>query len=216
MKSFFLSLLFVSSAFFSFAGKGVTVQQRYVSPGSDAKITVTWYIQDGKAKMKMDFGDSKVNTSTFFLPDYTNKQLLTYSDGPVPSDVQKAYFAVPLSKLELSKQMDVNRIKIERTGEMKEIGGFKCEKLIMTTNKTITEMWVTKDIKAEFYQNYPFFLNSFELLGLSEEKIKGIPMSSVTKDLSGRVINGYDFVSASTTELSDEDFKVPAGFVEAK
>jgi hypothetical protein len=41
-------------------------------------------------------------------------------------------------------------------------------------------------------------------------------MSSVTKDLSGRVINGYDFVSASTTELSDEDFKVPAGFVEAK
>jgi hypothetical protein len=46
--------------------------------------------------MKMDFGDSKVNTSTFFLPDYANKQLLTYSDGPVPSDVQKAYFAVPL------------------------------------------------------------------------------------------------------------------------
>lgn len=216
MKSFILSFLFVCVATVSFAGKGITLQQRYVSPGSDAKITVTWYIQDGRAKMKMDFGDSKVNTSTFFLPDYANKQLLTYSDGAVPSDVQKTYFAVPLAKLELSKQMEVSRIKIERTGEVKEIGGLKCEKLVMTTNKTVTEMWVTKDIKAEFYQNYPYFINSFELLGLSEEKIKGIPMSSVTKDLSGKVINAYEFVLAAVVEHSDAEFKVPAGFVEAK
>jgi hypothetical protein len=99
---------------------------------------------------------------------------------------------------------------------VKEIGGLKCEKLVMTTNKTVTEMWVTKDIKAEFYQNYPYFINSFELLGLSEEKIKGIPMSSVTKDLSGKVINAYEFVLAAVVEHSDAEFKVPAGFVEAK
>jgi hypothetical protein len=142
--------------------------------------------------------------------------LLMYAEGAVPAGAQKAYYSIPTQNIKADKQIDISRVKVERTGEMKTIMGVPCEKIIGRTNKTITEMWVTTVFKTDYYLFYPFFQNSFELLVLNEEKIQGFPLSSVTKDLTGKLIISTEVVSASITNLSASDFMVPAEYINSE
>ena len=50
---------------------------------------------------------------------------------------------------------------------------------------------------------------------MSEGKISGFPLSSFTKDESGKVINSYELISVSSTEILDEEFTVPAEYKSA-
>ena len=201
----------------TFAGKGIVVTQKFSSAANNgAAVTVTWYVTADNCKMKMDFSDSKVNTSTYFIPQTTNGRLITYSDDPTPSGLQKTYYEIPLQNIKGGSETNVTRVKVEHTGEVKIMSGISCEKLIVRTNKSSTEMWVTKDFKPAFYSFYNYFQNSFELMGLSEEKIGGVPLSSITKDNAGVVISQLDLLSANMQELNESDFKTPAGFVSAE
>ncbi len=53
-------------------------------------------------------------------------------------------------------------------------------------------------------------------MGLSEESIPGFPMETSTKDNTGEVISFTQFVSASNSNFSDADFKVPAEYKNAE
>lgn len=211
MRKLFLALSFSVASICAFAWEG-TIVQKYSAPGSNA-ITMTWYVTDNDCKMKMDFADGNVNTSTFFIPDLATSKLITYAEGGTQ---KKVFYTIPVAGIEPSKDMNASRVTVERTTETKAIGGLNCEKLIVKTNKNVTEMWVTKDFKPNFYKFFPYFRSSFELMGLYEDRIQGFPMSSVTKDLSGAVVAQNTFVSATSADLTDKDFKVPDGYVSAE
>ncbi len=207
--SLFTLLLFTASAF---AEKGIVVTQKYTDANVKANVTVTWYVTESSCKMKMEFADGKVNSMSWFIPDFGTNQLLTYAEGEVPANAKKSYFAIPIAGIKAAKSAAASAFKIERTGETKTIGGFNCEKIMANSGSTITEMWVTKDFKASFYKASSFFANSYELNALSSGNIAGVPLESTTKDLNGKVINAYSFVSASNTSLSVTDFIVPAEY----
>lgn len=211
---FFILALFLSLQ--SFAGKGIIVQQKMTGQGTlGAQVEATWYVSEEGCKMKLKFASDKVNTTTTFIADVAKSELLAFSEGAVPEGAKKSYFAVPTSKIETPKEFTASRVSVTKTGEIKELAGFKCEKIIMKTNQTETEMWVTKDVKVEFYRYIAFFRSSYELLALNEEKIKGFPISSVTRDLSGTVLSSYETISAKTADISTTEFKVPADFERA-
>ncbi len=207
--SLFVLLLFTA---FSFAEKGIVVTQKYTDANVKANVTVTWYVTESSCKMKMEFSDTKVNSVSWFIPDFGSNQLLTYTEGEVPKGAQKNYFAIPVAGIKAAKSATASAVKVERTGETKTIGGLNCEKMIATTGTTTTEMWVTKDFKTAFYKAASFFANSYELNALSGSNITGVPLESTTKDSTGKVINAYSFASASTTSLSATDFTVPADY----
>ena len=77
-------------------------------------------------------------------------------------------------------------------------------------------MWITTDFKPDFYKFYPYFQNSYELMGLNEEGIQGFPLQSVTKDISGNVLSSYSLVSVAQKDLSGADFAVPADYKSAQ
>ncbi|HLP49345.1 MAG TPA: DUF4412 domain-containing protein [Chitinophagales bacterium] len=207
-----LIILFVFAATALQAGNGLTVTQKYVAGASGQNIMVTWYVTASQCKMKMLFSDKDLNTNTFFIPDVAGGQLLTYSDGPVPVGVQKTYFAIPVQNI---KAKTAGGYTIQHTGETKLVSGINCEKIIATGASTVTEMWVTKDFTAPFYRFASFFKTDLALQVLSEAKLEGFPVSSVTRDLNGNVTSSSELVSASTTDLADAEFKIPAEYKSA-
>lgn len=198
-----------------FASKGLVVTQKLSDASlKGATVNVTWYVTETQCKLKMQFSDGNVKTTTWFIPNIETKQLLTYTEGAVPAGAEKVFYSVPAESIKGG--LNVSRVSVNKTGETKTISGIACEKIIIKTNRTTTEMWVTKDFKADFYKFYPFFLNSYELLGLNEEAIQGFPISSVTKDNAGAVISSYDLVSATSAELSASDLTVPSEYKSAE
>ena len=215
MKKIISIICLVLFVAFVFAGKGLVVTQKYSDANAKgSSVNVPWYVTQTQCKLKMEFSDAKVNTVTWFIPDVASSKLLTYTEGAVPSGAQKAFYSIPVQSIKAD--MNASRVSVNRTGETKTVSGMVCEKVIVKTNKSITEMWVTKDFKADYYKFSSFFQNSFELMGLSEEKIQGFPLSSTTKDNSGKVITSYDLISATSSELTESDFAVPAEYKSAE
>jgi hypothetical protein len=216
MKKIFSILGLMMFAVSLFAAKGLVITQKYFSEDLNGTVKVTWYVSETQCKMKMEFSDGKVNTVSWFIPDLTSNKLITYMEGNVPPSIQKTYFSIPVQTIEADKTMNASRVSVNRTGETKTVSGIVCEKIIVKTNKYATEMWVTKDFKADFYKFYPFFQSSFELLGLSEERMQGVPLFSTMKDNSGKVLISYELVSVTQTELTPADFTVPAEYKSAE
>ena len=215
MKHFIFLFSLLLAAAGSNAGKGIIVEQNFIQgTGTKTTVKVTWYITNDNCKLKMIFGDGNFSTTSCFIPDAANMQMISYNEGEVPEDEggKKTFFATPVSKINAGSEMNFSRIAVEKTGETKDIAGFKCEKVLVKTNKSETEMWVTVSFKPEFYKFVSFFPANTTLVGLNEGKIKGFPMQAVTKDLNGKVINSYQFVTAKETELNDGEFRVPDGY----
>jgi hypothetical protein len=210
-----LSIVFIIAVSTNlFATQGLVVTQKYTDASAKgATIQVTWYVTADQCKMKMSYADDKLNSNTYFIPDVAASKLLTYSDGQVPGATGNRYFSVPLQSIKPA--INVSRVSVTQTGETKPVGGILCQKVIVKTNISVTEMWVTQNFKADFYKFFPFFQNSFELMALNQESLQGVPLESVTKDLGGKVISSYQLVSASESDLTSADLSVPAGYQSA-
>ena len=206
-----ITFLFLLITATTFAANGLVVVQTYSTSVEGQQVSVTWYVTEAQCKLKMQFSDKDVNTTSYFIPAAKSSQLLTYSDGATPAGLSKVYYRIPVTDIKGA----VDGSLAERTGETKSIGGMNCEKVIAKSANSITEMWVTKDFKGDYYRFASFFKNSYELKALSESSIKGFPLSSITKDNSGKVISSYELVSVSSTEIADTEFKVPAEYKSA-
>ncbi len=202
---------------FAFAAKGLIVEQKYTSDNAiGSTILVTWYVTDDACKMKMTFSDGKVNTVSDFIPDRKGGQLLMFNEGNPTGGQAKTYFTMPTNKIQPPKDMETGSVKVTRTGETMEFGGIKCEKMVVSTTSTETEMWVTVEVKYNFYQYFPFFRSNYDILGLNSERIKGFPVKSITKNLQGKVVANYDLISVKQAEIADSEFVVPAEYKKAQ
>jgi len=108
-----------------------------------SEMVLTFAEQNMKTEMKM----GSIMTNTTIINGEQNKGLMLMS-GMVGKK------AVPMSKEDLEKENeespDENDLDIEKTGETKEIAGFQCEKIILTTEEgDAIEMWVTDEIKPK-------------------------------------------------------------------
>lgn len=207
MKRIIVASFFLFLAASSFAAKGYAITQKFKS-ASNAEVTVTWYVTDDKCKMKMVFGVEGKQSTAWFIPDLTTGELLTYNEANVAPGKEKMYTAIPLSSITGS----VANVSVHKTDETKDFGGLACEEFVMQSGTSETEVWVSKKFSPAFYKYYAFFKDHIAVTGLNQQRAKGFPMQAVTKDASGKVVNGYYFVSAQEVELSDADFKVPAEY----
>jgi len=206
-----ITILFYLIATLSHAEKGLLLTQKYSTSTEGQNIITTWYLTETKCKLKMQFSDNDVNTTNYFIPDLKSNKLLVYSDGATPEGVQPIYYSLPVQNI----KSDIEVLTVDRTGETKQISGFACEKVIAKGKNSITEMWVTKDFKSDYSRFASFFKSSYELKALSQGGLKGFPLVSTTKDSNGTVVSSYDLVSVSTTEISENEFKIPAEYKSA-
>lgn len=212
MKKIIFPTLLLMLSVSIFAQKGYVFTQKYITASPAADVSSTWFVTQDQCKMKLEYSNGTFKGTTYFVPDMSGSQLLTYNDGAVPQGVQKGFFRIPIAGIKGNDDQKVSRLSVSKTGESKTIGGLACEQYLIKTNKNETEMWVTKKFSPNFFQFHPFFVDHAALAGLFEDRIKGFPVESTTKDLSGKMINQYQLISAVESDLSTADFKVPAEY----
>lgn len=90
MKNIAFIIVALFTAMQAWAIDGIVFTQKYTSTANaGANITVTWYVAEGKCKMKMEYADKNMSTTTYFIPDAASGAILTYTDGAVPAGQNK-------------------------------------------------------------------------------------------------------------------------------
>ena len=112
-------------------------------------------------------------------------------------------------------------LSVRRTGEKEKIGGYTCERTIVTANDDpFVEMWVTDefDLGGQLFAFYEK-MNLFKHEPTEElEQFKGFPMKTVfTMDMGmGTVKNVSTVTKVVETSLKNSDFDLPKGLRKEK
>lgn len=98
-----------------------------------------------------------------------------------------------------------------RTGETKMFLGHEAEKWLMEDEEEDIEMWVAKDLGKFVMMNSP--MQKDKPAWYKEIEDEGFfPMLVINKDKSGNEIGRYEVTELKEQSLSEDLFKVPAGF----
>ncbi len=200
-------------SFFAHAGDAV-VKMKYIDANiKNAAVELTWFVNDVSCKMEMKYDFDGKSTSTVFIPDVPANNILMYdikADGK-----NKILFTLPVSTLKGDTRFLFHKSKTEVTKEEKNIAGIPCQKVIFTTERFVCEFWVATSLPdvsrwANFFQSYP------ELAAIADAELKGFPLASVIKDLSGKLIASFETISVNQSAISKEEFEVPQGYTKAE
>jgi len=213
MKNILLAFFILVFAFVANAGDAV-VKMKYIDANiKSANVELTWYVNATNCKMEMKYDFDGRSTSTVFIPDVPSNNILMYdikADGK-----NKILFTLPVATLKGDTRFLFNKSKTKVTKEEKTIVGVPCQKVIFTTERYVCEFWVATSLPdvslwANFFQSYP------ELAAINDAELKGFPLASTIKDLSGKMIASFETTSVDQSVISKEAFEVPQGYTKAE
>ena len=128
------------------------------------------------------------------------------------SPERKLYMDVP--NMRLPKDVDT---KVEKTGEMKDLAGYKCEKWVVksgTEDRVIT-FWVAAD-------EFNFFLPLLETLNRKDEQAVffleiqdakgGFPMLGIEQKMDGAEVSRLEVTKVTKGVQKPVLFEIPAGY----
>ncbi|NIP39711.1 MAG: DUF4412 domain-containing protein [Candidatus Dadabacteria bacterium] len=233
-------------------------QESYLENNPDRKGKGQIYISNNKIKFVAENEDPIIifdlNKNKLFIIDQKTKQYVESSPKKYVELVQanmtqqkkvlkKELANMPKDKraqqLKLLEQKRINingdekakNWEINKTGESKDIAGFKTQKVeLLEDGKVIQDLWVSDkmseiDLKklAEFYSEIhkisqglylgPENQNRFSK-SLSEIYKLGYPMETVDYNLPGHRVE--KILSIKEVEIADEDFRPPSGYKKNK
>jgi len=213
MKNILCAFFILLTSFFANAGDAV-MKMKYVDANiKNAAVELIWYVNATNCKMEMKYDFDGKSTSSVFIPDVPSNNVLMYdvkADGK-----NKILFTLPVATLKGDTRFLYNKGKTKVTKEEKSIAGIPCQKVIFTTERYVCEFWVATSLPdvsrwANFFQSYP------ELVAIADAELKGFPLASTIKDLSGNLIASFETTSVDQSVISKEVFEVPKGYTKAE
>ncbi len=131
-----------------------------------------------------------------------------------------------LPQLDISKKTEV---RIEETGEKRDVSGYKCGLIITTTDTARSEMWVTEQIKydkdakkffeaiSSIFSDIPTFQEMASMYQ-TLTRIEGVPMETKTTVTMGP--ESYSSISivskVEQKKINDSEFELPEGLKKVK
>lgn len=213
MKNILLAFFILFFSLFANAGDAV-VKMKYIDANiKNASVELTWHVNATNCKMEMKYDFDGKSTSSVFIPDVPSNNIFMYD---VKADVKnKILFTLPVATLKGDTRFLYNKGKTKVTKEEKSIAGVSCQKVIFTTERFVCEFWVATSLPdvsrwANFFQSYP------ELAAITDAELKGFPLASTIKDLSGKLIASFEATSVDQSAISKEAFEVPQGYTKAE
>ncbi len=160
-------------------------------------------IKDGKFRMESPEGN--MGGGIFLMDD---KAMYVIMPG------QKMYIEMPKDMPEVDSDDESSydeMIEPVRTGETKMILGHEAEKWIINDEEEDIEMWVAKDLGKFVMMNSP--MQEEKPAWYKEIEDDGFfPMLVINKDKSGNETGRFEVTELIKQNLSDDLFKVPAGY----
>jgi hypothetical protein len=177
--------------------------------GIDGSGTLNYYIKGQNIRLDMNSARGEVNA----LFDRANKKVLMIMPA------MKMYMEFPMDLMKDNSEnenMDNETDKFEKTGEMKKINGYNCEKWIMKENNGSTEAWMTKDLGGFMFFDSPMGNKSESTWQKDIEESGNFPMLVIQKNNEGDEISKFNVLTVVSMNLDDSFFKVPDGYSQMK
>jgi hypothetical protein len=163
---------------------------------------IVYYVKGNNMRMEVEAQGKKIA----FL--HNNKD----SKSQMVMDEQKMYMEFPKMNMPETdmKENDV-KDKIRKTGEYKDINGYRCEKWTFEDDGETGEAWMTDELGGFFMLQNPMGRNPQEEW---EQKLVGnyFPMLVIVKNDSGEKELTMKVVSVDKMSLNKDLFEVPAGY----
>jgi hypothetical protein len=195
---FVLAAILCSSVYAqsNFEGK---VVMRVTGEEEDEKSDMDYYIKEDKIRMEIKSEEGKL--------------IILYDQKD-----SKAYMIMPEEQMYMEfdnnfspeDSNDFNSQNINRTGEFKDINGYKCEKWIIKEDDNITEAWMTDELGGFYMLKNPM---AGGLQDSWQQKLVGnyFPLKvNVTED--GETTGSIEVLSVDKMSLNDDLFILPSGF----
>jgi len=178
------------------SGMGGAGSLTYYVKGDQARFDVR--SARGEANMLFDKADNKIY---MIMPE------------------MKMYMEFPMDFMNdnsINDKMEKETEKIEKTGEMKTINGYSCEKWIINEDNGSTEAWMTKELGSFMFFDSPMGKKSESSWQKDIEGTGYFPMLVVQKNNEGQEISKFNVLSVVKMNLEDSFFKVPDGYSQMK
>lgn len=202
-----LVVLTASQSFYpqsKFEGKAVIE-----TSGMGGAGTLNYFVK-GK-KIRFDVSSARGEANILF--DQSEKKMYMI----MPS--MKMYMEFPMDMIEgnsAKDKMNDEMEKFEKTGVMKKINGYNCEKWTMKEDKGSTEAWMTRDLGSFIFFDSPMGKKSKSAWKEGIEESGYFPMKIIQKNKEGEDISTFEVKSIEKKKLEDSFFKVPEGYSQMK
>jgi hypothetical protein len=186
--------------------KNITLDER----GKPQEFTMTMFIKQNMVRIQTSAIGSTPSSVMIYRGD--KKIVWMVNDG------EKSYFEIAQDQQAAqiySPSGAVTKPTMKLTGKTKQILGFECEGIRVTTGETQTEIWATKSL-GNVYKTISHVLGG-EAGGLGdgwEEKVMGMgffPLSAATK-MEGKVFESQEVTKIEKKALPPSMFELPAGY----
>lgn len=181
---------------------------------------------EGYVEFKSEFSDDgtegKLNMDmNYFIKGNRFRAELPSAEGTsiLISDGNKSYMLLPDLKKYLdlsgfeSKQSEgdntVEDISKSKTGETKEILGYKCEKYVFKESDSISEVWITKELGT-----FMFAATPMEKSIISNNIFKDgfFPLEIIIKELNGTETGKVYATKIEKQKVGDSMFEIPSDY----
>ena len=166
--------------------------------------TLNYYVKGDKARIDMhsDRGDAGI------IIDKPNKKMYMVMNA------MKSYMEFPMDEKDNSGTKSEKNEKIKKTGEIKKINGYNCEKWVITDDEGSSEAWLTKELGSFTAFSSPMGRQQKNSWQNEIEGSGEFPMLVIQKDKEGKETSRMEIKSVEKKSLDDSFFEVPAGYKE--
>jgi hypothetical protein len=193
---FVLSFLFCTSVFAQndFEGKIV------LKISGDQTSDINYFIKQNKIRMEMN---AEGNEAIILYNLEDSKTFMIMPD-------QEMYMEMQGIDYKSQMESEGKSSNITRTGEFKDINGYKCERWVIKDDDSEVEAWMTNELGSFFMLTNP--MNKGEQNNW-QEKLQGnyFPMKVEVKE-DGEIESSMEVLSVNKIALKDDLFTIPEGY----
>lgn len=165
--------------------------------------TMTYYSNGEKLAIKMQMG-AEVGKQMNMIFDPKAKTITMLEANSKQAMVTK----IPDMTDFMDKDSAIDEdVKIDKTGETKEIEGFKCRKYVVTSKDGVYEFWITKDIKGSL---------AGLMADMSGGDKKSNPFGVQMKKMKGFILEGKLKITGEPEEITMKFSNIKQGQPDAK
>ncbi|MBL7962649.1 MAG: DUF4412 domain-containing protein [Flavobacteriales bacterium] len=166
--------------------------------------TYKYYVKGDR--VRIEEMNAKGEVQGIMLVDMRDRTVVALSPD------RKLYMDVP--NMRLPKDVET---KVEKTGEMKEVAGYKCEKWVVKSSKEdrVITYWVAQD-------QFDFFIAMLETLNRKDEQAvffleipnaKGVfPMMGIEQKMDGAEVSRLEVTKVTKGMQKPAMFEIPPGY----
>ncbi len=176
--------------------------------GAEQQYVMTMWIKGAMAKITTSATSTTPASTMIYRSDLRVIRML--------DDDNKTYFEVPQGKTKEDATAEGGTpAPVKKTGKMKKILGYRCEKFLIGQGEAETEIWGTKDLRG---------LSASLARALGEEragqgtawndeltKLGIYPLLANTR-IEGKVVDSQEVLKIEKRALGDDVFSLPGGY----